>query len=239
MPKKYDSFVSYDSSDEDDSDGDETESEEESSSNDRIRQIQKSEDIVKSIRNSSSNNAQEPQQFRRLRKVLKKNIDLLKDHVEDEIPPTSAERRAILQQIDANYKKREAKKKRALERGTSVLSPSSTTAPKKRSSSKKQVVVHQPLVKKKNPTTKKVSPKKKVRKPRQQKSLPTIINHIESFDLSCGEKLVKKGTVKIGTKKRTHYTIQKTPLKKIKGFIYRVFVNGNEFIIKTTKKFEL
>ena len=229
MPKKYDSFVSYDSSDEDDGDGDETESEEESSSNDRIRQIQKSEDIVKSIRNSSSNNAQEPQQFCHLCKVLQKNIDLLKDHVEDEIPPTSAERRAILQQIDANYKKREAKKKRALE----------TTAPKKLSSSKKQVVVHQPLVKKKNPTTKKVSPKKKVRKPRQQKSLPTIINHIESFDLSCGEKLVKKGTVKIGTKKRTHYTVQKTPLKKIKGFIYRVFVNGNEFIIKTTKKFEL
>ena len=139
--------MSYESSD--DIDEDETESEEdESSSNVRDRQIQRSNDIVNSIRDSSSNITQEPRQFRRLRKVLQKNLDLIKDHVEEEIPPTSEERRAILHKLDANYKKREEKKKRAHVRGTSVLSPSlsrSTTTsvfqPKKHSSlslSKKQ-----------------------------------------------------------------------------------------------------
>ena len=112
--------------------------------------------FANAVRNSSSNNTQEPKQFRRLRKVLQKNLDLIKDHVEEEIPPTSEERRAILQKLDANYRKQEEKRKRALERGTSVLSRSSASVfqPKKRSSFSKQqvntpVVVHYPLVKKK------------------------------------------------------------------------------------------
>ena len=89
---------------------------------------------------------------------------------------------------------------------------------------------------------KKKSPKQKVQKTqrqRRQKSQPTTVDLVEFYHLSCGEKLVKKGTVKIGTKKRTHYTVQQTPMKKMKGFIYRVVVDGKEYVIKTTKEFEL